>query len=48
MQETNNIFSDEGSDADVALTSALSDDESDVCQVSGERCVSLKARIGLE
>ena len=48
MQETIEVITDEGSDADVALISALSDDESDVCLVSGERCLSLKTTICLE
>ena len=48
MQETIKVVSDEGSDAGVALISALSDVESDVCLVSGKRCVSLKTRISLQ
>ena len=48
MQETIKVVSDVGSDADVVLISALSDDESNVCLVLGERCVSLKTRISLE
>ena len=48
MQETIKVVSDVGSDADVVLISALSDDKSDVCLVSGKRCVSLKTRISLE
>ena len=48
MQETIKVVSDVGSDADVVSISALSDDESDVCLVSGKRSVSLKTRISLE
>ena len=40
MQETIKVLNDEGFDADVALISALSNAESDVCLVPGERCVS--------
>ena len=40
VQETIKCVSDEGSDADVDLISALSDHRSDVCLVSGEENVS--------
>ena len=36
LQETIKVVSDVGSDADVVSISALSDDESDVCPVSGD------------
>ena len=48
MQEMTRVLNDGGSDADVALISALSDDESDVCLVSGKRSVSLETRISLQ